>query len=72
MRSWSGDGGGAATKTEDCGGCMTQSTGERGVVQGPFSKSGNQARGMKTADFQGISMISGSTKSILILGRGLL
>lgn len=51
------------------------------AVQGPFSKSGNQAEvgrwrgwggGDEKADFQGISMISENTKSIVVLSRGLL
>lgn len=52
---------------------MTAELGERNTVQGPVSRRGNQAEGgMKKADFQGISMISENTKSILVLSRGLL
>lgn len=51
----------------DCGSCMTTAQ-FRGLFPGVVIR---QRGGMKKADFQGISMISGNTKSIPVLSRGL-
>lgn len=55
-------------------GLYDSSTGESEKTQfrGLFPRVVIRRRGMKKADFQGISMISENTKSILVLSRGLL
>lgn len=60
------------TRTEDCGGCMTAALGSEIQFRVLFPRVVIRRRGMKKADFQGISMISENTKSILVLSRGLL
>lgn len=49
---------------KDCGGCMTAALGSVARFRGLFPRVVIRRRGMKKADFQGISMISENTKSI--------
>lgn len=51
---------------------MTAAPGSEMQFRGLFPRAVIRRRGMKKADFQGISMISENTKSILVLSRGLL
>lgn len=55
-----------------CQGCVTAALGRETQFRGLFPRVVIRRRGMKKADFQGISMISENTKSILVLSRGLL